>query len=358
MHKIVSDFGKCRKVVMFTAVLETGRRPDCEKRVVAPSPFLEGASAGPVMPGPITELYGVRCTDSAISHFLESFFGFKASETAIASARKAVSCALDRQLCLIQQAFPRCKFVQGDEAGIRIGIVGKVGTVWVFICKHVAFVATTRKGIPFLREHFGWLLHLPVVSDRNSSYNALADRQCWRHPLGHVEAPAVDGGAGDRARHEQAAGFHKIKRKTAAPLTVTELTREIRYTISAYPEGKAVPDMFTFLSYPGMPPHNNATELAVRDGPVRHRNVRHERRLSVQGRSRDAARPRMGHVQPRAAGAARLVCIRFARLRPVEAARKGSGAASDSGGCCLTAPDGPPDALRAAPVRLMRRTGG
>ena len=53
--------------------------------------------------------------------------------------------------------------------------------------------------------------------------------------------------------------------------------------ISAYPEGrlkkhlaKAVPHMFTFLSYPGMPPHNNAAELAIRDGPVRYRNVRHQ----------------------------------------------------------------------------------
>ena len=48
--------------------------------------------------------------------------------------------------------------------------------------------------------------------------------------LGHIEAPAVDGGAGDRERHELALGFyHKIKRmKTTAPFTVTELTREIR----------------------------------------------------------------------------------------------------------------------------------
>ena len=30
----------------------------------------------------------------------------------------------------------------------------------------------------------------------------------------------------------------------------------------------------TFLSYPGMQPHH--AELAIRDGPVRHRNVRHQ----------------------------------------------------------------------------------
>ncbi len=288
IHKTVSDFDKCRKVVTFIAVLETGRCPDCNKKIVAPSPFLEGTSMGPVLLGLVTELYGMRCTDADISRLLEAFFGFKVSESAIASARKAVSCALDRQLDLIKRAFLRCKFVQGDETGIKIGIVGKVGTVWVFICKHAAFVvATPHKGIPFLREYFGWLQHLAIVADGNPSYPAVfaAVQRCWRHLLGHVEAPAVDGDAGDRARHEQASGFyHKIKKmKTAAPFTVTELTREVRSMISAYPEGrlkkhlaKAVPHMFTFLSYPGMPPHNNAAELAIRDGPVRHRNVRHQ----------------------------------------------------------------------------------
>ena len=87
----------------------------------------------------------------------------------------------------------------------------------------------------------------------------------------------MDSNAGDRTRHEQASGFHhKIKRmKTIAPFTVTELTRDVRSMISAYPEGKlkkhltkAVPNMFIFLSYPGMPSHN-AAELAIWNGSVR-----------------------------------------------------------------------------------------
>ena len=32
--------------------------------------------------------------------------------------------------------------------------------------------------------------------------------------------------------------------------------------------------LFTFLRYPGMPPHNNAAELEIRDTVVLHRNVR------------------------------------------------------------------------------------
>ena len=344
---------------------------------------------GPVLLGLITELYGMRCTDADISRLLESFFGFKVSETAIASARKAVSCALGRQLALIQQAFLRCNFVQGGETGIKIGIVGKAGTVWVFICRRAAFVvATTHKEIPFPREHFGWLLHLPVVSDGNSSYSAFAGRHCcWRHLLGHVEAPAVDGGAADRARHELASGFyHKIKRvKTAAPFTVTELTREIRSMISAYPEGrvknhlaKAVPDMFTFLSYPGMPPHNNAAELATRDGPVRHRHVRHQI-TTPEGREicsrlltfvmtcgtnhifpcravvemlRDPGRD-MFNPGPPAPRDWSVFDSPASSLPGPPGAAAGSG-----GGRCLTAPDGPPDAPRAASVRLRRRTGG
>ena len=38
----------------------------------------------------------------------------------------------------------------------------------------------------------------------------------------------------------------------------------------------AAPHLFTFLRHPGMPPHNNAAELEIRDTVVLHRNVRHQ----------------------------------------------------------------------------------
>ena len=37
----------------------------------------------------------------------------------------------------------------------------------------------------------------------------------------------------------------------------------------------AAPCLFTFLRHPGMPPHNSAAELEIRDAAVLHRNVRH-----------------------------------------------------------------------------------
>ena len=287
VHKLVSDFDACKRMVSFTAVLETGWCPRCSARVTAPSPFLEGTSLGPVALGLVTELFWMRCTDADISRLFEAFFRFRISASAVASARRAVSGALDRQLDLIKLAFLACAFVQGDETGIKIGIRGKGGYVWVFICRNAVFVvASPSRGIPVLLAHFGWILHLPVVSDGHAPYKQFAAVQrCWRHLLAHVEAAAVDGKPEDVARYERMIEFYRrIKGMgTLAPLTMTLLTREIRGMIAGYPEGKlkthlenAVPYMFTFLAHPGMPPHNNASELAIRDAVVRQRNVRHQ----------------------------------------------------------------------------------
>lgn len=287
VHKLVSDFGKCLKMITFDAVIETGWCPRCERRVSAPSPFLEGTSLGPVALGLVAELFGMRCTDSDISRLFESFFRFKMSASAVASARGALSAALDAQMESVKRAFLRCDFVQGDETGIKIGVAGKTGYVWVFVCRLAVFVvAVPQRGAPVLREHFAWLLHLPVVSDGLAAYGAVFEhvQRCWRHLLARAEAAAVDGGPADVARYEQLLRFYRKLKGVGAlnPFTVHFLAREIRALISSFPEGKlknhlrnAEPDMSAFLSHPGMPPHNNAAELAIRDGPVRQRNARH-----------------------------------------------------------------------------------
>ena len=55
---------------------------------------------------------------------------------------------------------------------------------------------------PVLLGYFGWILHLPAVSDWLPAYNRFADAQrCWRRPLARVEAAAADGGPADTARY-------------------------------------------------------------------------------------------------------------------------------------------------------------
>ena len=78
--------------------------------------------------------------------------------------------------------------------------------------------------------------------------------------------------------------------KALAPLTHMDLSRRAHGIVTSYEDGKvrthllnALPDMFTFLSYPGMPPHNNDTERAIRDGIIPQRNSRHKT-MNARGR--------------------------------------------------------------------------
>ena len=79
--------------------------------------------------------------------------------------------------------------------------------------------------------------------------------------------------------------FHnKIKEiRTLAPLTRMELSREAHKIITACRDGRvrthllnAIYNMFTFMAYQGMPPHNNDTERCIRDGIIPQRNARHK----------------------------------------------------------------------------------
>ena len=69
-----------------------------------------------------------------------------------------------------------------------------------------------------------------------------------------------------------------------------DLSRRAHGIATSYEDAKvrthllnALPDMFTFLSYPGMPPHNNDTERAIRDGIIPQRNSRHKT-MNARGR--------------------------------------------------------------------------
>ena len=78
--------------------------------------------------------------------------------------------------------------------------------------------------------------------------------------------------------------------KALAPFTHMDLSQRAHGIVTSYEDGKvrthllnALPDMFTFLSYPGMPPHNNDTERAIRDGIIPQRNSRHKT-MNARGR--------------------------------------------------------------------------
>ena len=148
-------------------------------------------------------------------------------------------------------------------------------------------VAAPSRAAAVLDLHFGKLLGIPVVSDGYAVYDIFPVRQrCWAHILREAEKLAIRNGGNDLSCYRRLLSLYKrIKgRESAGSAECLDLERAVLQIAVSYGEGHkfrgtlegAAPHLFTFLRYPGMPPHNNAAELEIRDSVVLHRNVRHQ----------------------------------------------------------------------------------
>ena len=135
--------------------------------------------------------------------------------------------------------------------------------------------------------HFGGLLGIPVVSDGYVVYDIFPVRQrCWVHILREAEKLAIRNGGGDLSCYRRLLSlYRRIRdRESAGSAECLDLERAVLEIAASYGEGHgfrktlegAAPHLFTFLRYPGMPPHNNGAELEIRDAVVLQRNVRHQ----------------------------------------------------------------------------------
>ena len=148
----------------------------------------------------------------------------------------------------------------------------------------------TSRAAAVLSELFDWLAGKPFVCDGYAAYNSITDKiqRCMRHILANGEKSAMRD-KDDEACYDMFLAFYKkIKKvKTLAPLTTMHLAREA-YSIAAPYKNKStsthiqntIPHIFTFLTVPGMPPHNNDTEREIRDGIIPHRNAIHKISIS------------------------------------------------------------------------------
>ena len=118
-------------------------------------------------------------------------------------------------------------------------------------------------------------------------------QRCFVHLLRKSEGLAVNNeDPADEARYDMMLELYWDAKgiKALAPFTRMDLSRRAHGIATSYEDAKvrthllnALPDMFTFLSYPGMPPHNNDTERVIRDGIIPQRNSRHKT-MNARGR--------------------------------------------------------------------------
>ena len=287
--KIVNDFPGAdgRRIETAAYVLERGlcRRCDIISTAAAPA-LLPGTSFGPRALGFILEYYCKRSTDETISYYFRALYGFSVSANAVWNARRALKGLLKSAYDGILERISRAAFVQFDESAVKMN--GKRGYAWLATAGDATYiVAAPSRAAAVLDLHFGGLLGLPAVTDGYAAYGVLPVRQrCWVHLLREAEKYAVKNGGDDLSCYRRLLSmYRRIKnRKSADSTECLDLEKAVLRITYSYKEGhgfrgtleNAAPHLFTFLRYPGMPPHNNAAELEIRDTVVLHRNVRHQ----------------------------------------------------------------------------------
>ena len=296
--KLIIDLDERYATRTFTAVIEAAACPECGEKIMAPNPYLEGTSYGPVMLAVINALFARAVTDEYIAHLVRELFGVRTCTNAVTNARTAVSeyLVLIGMIARIKAAILCQMWVQMDETVFKRGD-GHRGYVWLACTPVAVFVwFAYNRSSTVLTERFDWLRGKPTVCDGMPGYpSALTDiiQRCFVHLLRKAEELAVKSGdPADEARYDMMLELYgDAKRiKALAPLTHMDLSRRAHGIVTSYEDGKvrthllnALPDMFTFLSYPGMPPHNNDTERAIRDGIIPQRNSRHKT-MNARGR--------------------------------------------------------------------------
>ena len=294
--KMVYDFAAdgAMRVECVAYVIERAACKKCGEISAADPPTIPGTSLGPKALGFIEEYYAKRSTDQTISYYFDALYGFKISPNAVWNARKALRDLLMSTYRDILNRISEAPFVQFDESSLKMN--GRKGYVWLVTTGDATYlVAAPSRAAIILDKYFGKLLGIPVVVDGYTVYNAFPVKQrCWVHILRKAEKFAITKGGNYLSCYLRLLAMYKrIKdRESASCAECLDLERAVLEIAASYGDAEdkiehdglkfkatleyAAPCLFTFLRYPGMPPHNNGAELEIRDTVVLHRNVRHQ----------------------------------------------------------------------------------
>ena len=289
--KMVYDFqdASSMKIESTSYKMEKKICSKCGTITRAPDPTLCGTSFGSKILGFVLEYFNKRSTDQTISYYFNALYNFGFSNNVVWNARVALKRLLETTYKEIMDRLADAPYIQMDESYIKIN--GKRGYAWLVTIKNATYVVVAHtRAAAVLELHFAGLLNIPVVVDGYAGYNVFPIKQrCWVHLLREAEKNAVKNGGNDLLQYERLLKLYRsIKdRDTADAAERRDLKKHLLDIATSYEESSpfrdtltnAAPDMFTFLRYPGMPPHNNDAERDIRDTVVLQRNVRHK--LSV-----------------------------------------------------------------------------
>ena len=278
--KMVYDFADndSMQVECVAYVIEKAVCNRCNAVSTGIEPTINGTSLGPKALGFILEYYAKRSTDETIAYYFDVLYGFGISPNTIWNARKALRDLLEGQYKSIIDTISQAPYIQMDESWIKIN--GKKGYVWLVTVRDATYIVVNpSRSAVVLDLHFSRLYDIPVVVDGYAAYNRFTIRQrCWVHLLREAEKLAIRRGGNDLCQYDRLLNmYNSIKNMDMADAAqCRDLEKHVLEIAMSYGETHkfrttiegAAPYLFTFLRYPGMPPHNNDAERDIRDTSV------------------------------------------------------------------------------------------
>ena len=225
---------------------------------------------------------------------LNDTFGTGLCKTAVTHALVAASGRLQETADKINESLSESQYIKMDETPIRF--CGKRQYVWACIGDEGVAVTVGTRSAAEIDCHFPYY-DKPITCDGYPAYNVFHTRQrCWAHILRESEFIMYDKKTNPTAamlHHKLQELYHeaKLEPPDISDVHHMELVCRARSVAKAYVGlddafstrlGNAVPDLFTFIRYPGMEPTNNESERMLHKVVI-HRKIR-QKLVTVGGK--------------------------------------------------------------------------
>ena len=292
--KQVIDIPEMPKAEVVTHVSHQCVCFDCEAVTVPKSPGIKGTSLGPNLLAFLTSVWGKAVSVGNATTLLNDTFGTGLCKTAVTHALVAASGKLQKTADEINVSLSESRYIKMDETPIRFN--GKRQYVWACIGDEGVAVTVGTRSAAEIDCHFPYY-DKPITCDGYAAYNVFHVRQrCWAHILRESEFIMYDKKTNPTAamlHHKLQEMYHeaKLEPPDISDTYHMELVCRARSVAKAYVGlddrfaillGNAVPDLFTFIRYPGMEPTNNESERMLRKVVI-HRKIR-QKLVTVGGK--------------------------------------------------------------------------
>ena len=267
---------------------------DCKTVTVSNSPEIKGISLGPNLLAFLTSVWGKAVSVGNATTLLNDTFETGLCKTAVTHALVATSGRLQETADEINKSISESQYIKMDETPIRFN--GKRQYVWACIGDEGVAVTVGTRSAAEIDCHFPYY-DKPITCDGYPAYNVFHTRQrCWAHILRESEFIMYN-----KKTNPTAAMLHrklqelyheaKLEPPDISDAHYMELVCRTRSVAKAYVElddafstrlWNAVPDLFTFIRYPGMEPTNNESERMLRKVVI-HRKIR-QKLVTVGGK--------------------------------------------------------------------------